>query len=129
MESETKVRASIGLTDYQVSIQAGAHILTGDEPVENGGGDTGASPFQMLLSALGACTVTTLRMYAQRKQLNVGEIIVQLVMNTDKGDTLIRREIRFEKALTEEQHTRMIQIANLCPVHKVLAGKIQIETV
>jgi putative redox protein len=128
MEEETKARATIGNLNYQVSIQAGKHLLKGDEPVEKGGGDTGASPFQFLLSSLGACTITTLRMYAQKKQWNVGEINVELVMNTDKGETFIRRQISYSEKLSEEQHARMIQIANLCPVHKILTGTIKIET-
>jgi putative redox protein len=61
-------KASIGTANYAVSITAGHHELNADEGPELGGKDAGPAPYELLCSALGACTAITLRMYAERKQ-------------------------------------------------------------
>jgi putative redox protein len=60
-------RATIGTTNYAVAIAAGHHQLNADEGPALGGKDTGPAPFDILCSALSACTAITLRMYAERK--------------------------------------------------------------
>ncbi len=62
-----QARASIGTIDYAVSITAGRHALTADEPIEYGGRDSGPTPSELLCTALCACTSITLRMYAKHK--------------------------------------------------------------
>ena len=70
--------AHIGERNYQVDIEAGRHRLSADEPPALGGADAGPAPFQLLLSALGACTTITLRMYAQRKGWDLNGVDVDL---------------------------------------------------
>jgi putative redox protein len=128
MGKETTAKAVIGNINYRVTITADGNTIVADEPVDSGGGNTGFSPSQLLLSSLGACTVITLRMYANRKQWNVGDISVDLSMTTEKGDTQIHRAISYSNAVTEEQKKRLLQIADNCPIHNILTGKITITT-
>jgi len=128
MSKETFASAQLGSTNYRVTITANGNTIVADEPVENGGGNTGFTPSQLLISSLGACTSITLRMYAARKQWNVGDITVDLTMTTEKGNTQINRTISYSNTVTEEQKERLIQIADKCPIHSILTGKISIST-
>ncbi|WEJ74809.1 OsmC family protein [Pseudomonas sp. PSE14] len=127
--AEPTVRASFAGAAFQVKLSAGEHEWLGDVPAGLGGGDTGPSPHQLLLSALGACTSITVAMYAQRKGLPLESIDVDLkVLQERPGHTEIGRDIRLAGALTEEQRTRLLEIANACPIHKVLSGEIVITS-
>jgi putative redox protein len=132
MSEVLKVRASSADAPYKVSLaDDDGHQWLADEPVEAGGGNSGPNPKQLLLSSLGACTAITLRMYAARKQWPLEGVEVELEFNPDgapASGTDIRRSIVVHGALTDEQRERLLQIANACPIHKVLSGEIRIES-
>ena len=128
MSDQATVSAKTLEAKYRVRIAAGQNEVITDEPIEKGGGDTGFSPYQLLLASLAACTAITVRMYAERKGWNVGEISVDVAMQTDKGDTKIVRKLGFSASLKSEEHERLIAVANACPVHKILTGKIAVAT-
>ncbi len=128
MSKETTAKATIGAINYRVTITADGNSIVTDEPLDSGGGNTGFSPQQLLVSSLSACTIITLRMYAIRKQWNVGDISVDLLMTTEKGNTQINQIISYSNSVTEEQKKRLMQIADNCPIHKILTGKIFINT-
>jgi putative redox protein len=114
---------------YAQAISAGKHQLTADEPESRGGTATGPTPYTLLLSALGACTAITLRMYADRKGWTLGTIEIGLRMLRSKdGRERIEREIRVGGALTEEQKTRLGEIAGKTPVSKSLTAGLPIAT-
>lgn len=114
------------------SIRNGQHQLRADEPEDLGGDDTGPAPYGFLLSALGACTSMTVRLYADSKKWPLQHIHVRLVHEkrraTERDDNPpasgwideIRREIELQGALTDEQRARLLEIANRCPVHRSL---------
>lgn len=108
------------------------HILHGDEPIENGGKDTGPTPTELVLSGLASCTVSTLRMYADKKGWNVDNIEVTLSIQTTKSETGQSAEIESVIAITgnvtDEQKQRMLEIARKCPVHKLLTNPILINS-
>lgn len=116
------------------------HMWAIDEPLANGGSDTGPDPYEVLLSALGACTAMTLRSYATRKNWEVGQISVALQHNrvhaVDCVDCetapaaidRIVREIQIAGDLGDDKKAALLEIANKCPVHRTLEADIVIET-
>lgn len=139
-EDVVRVRET-GMGRFQQEIRTGKHRLVADEPASNGGLDTGPDPYGYLLSALGACTSMTLRMYAERKKIPLARTTVDLrhsrIHATDCADCEtkeglvdhIDRVIRLEGDLTEEQRARLLEIADKCPVHRTLTSEIRIKTV
>jgi len=115
-------------TGYAQQIETAGHHLTADEGTAAGGTDTGPAPYGLLLASLGACTSITLRMYADRKGWQLGDIHVALRhQKSDAGDQ-IERDIRFGAALSEEQRTRLAEIAEKTPVTKTIRAGATIQT-
>lgn len=137
---EGEVWTRVSGSGYLTEVSAGEHQLVADEPKSSGGTDLGPSPYGFLLAALGACTAMTLRMYADFKKIDLKEVEVKLTHDkvhqvdgnqaeTSKGKIdQIKRVIRIEGNLTQEQRNRLIEIADRCPVHKTLEGKPEIIT-
>jgi putative redox protein len=115
---------------YACTIRNGKHQLTADEPAAIGGTDTGSSPYQLLLSGLGACTAITLRMYADRKGWKLGKIKVDLEIHKDdeKDTGKIKRVITFGEPLTEEQRSKLAEIAQKTPVTRTIMAGAPITT-
>jgi putative redox protein len=120
--------ATIGKDHYRTEIITGAKTVVADEPEELGGTNTGPAPGEFLLVALASCTAITLRMYADRKNWDVTKIVVEVNFEKIENKTIFKREIELTGDLTEEQRTRLLQIANACPVHKTLTNPIEIQT-
>jgi uncharacterized OsmC-like protein/pimeloyl-ACP methyl ester carboxylesterase len=124
---------------YAQRVTVGPHHLVVDEPVKNGGDDTGPSPYGLLLAGLGACTSMTLRMYAEHKGLPLERVSVRLrhqkVRAEDCADCrtetgkvdVIERELRLEGPLAPAQRERLLEIANRCPVHRTLHAEVVVR--
>jgi putative redox protein len=117
---------------YGQFITSGHHVLGADEPVELGGRDTGADPFELLLAALGACTAMTIRMYANRKSLRLDRISVQLrhVQRATGNDIKDRfeRVISLDGQLSTEERQHLLMIAERCPVSQTLKRSSDISS-
>jgi uncharacterized OsmC-like protein len=136
--SQVVVRGSAA--GFAQEIVAGRHRIAADEPVSAGGTDTGLSPYDLLLAALGACTSITVGMYARRKGWPLEEVTVNLrhseihaqdcaECETKEGMLdRIERDVHFAGSLTAEQRTKLLEIANKCPVHRTLTSEIDIKT-
>ncbi len=121
-------------------IVAGEHHLRADEPLASGGTDTGPTPYDLLLAALGACTSMTVGMYARRKSWPLEEIAVRLqhskIHAKDCADCetkevfldRIDRELEFTGPLTPEQRSKLLEIAESCPVHRTLMSQVNIRS-
>ena len=114
---------------YATRIHTGDYELTADEPVARHGTATGPSPFQLMLSALGACTTITLRMDAERKGWELGTISVSLVLRKPaEGPDEVLREVRASAPLTPEMRAKLAEIADKTPVTRALRAGLVIQT-
>jgi putative redox protein len=123
---------------FAQQIAVGAHRIAGDEPVAVGGTDTGPSPYDMLLAALGSCTSMTLAMYARNKKWPLEAVTVYLrhsrIHAADCADCetkegkldRIEREIDLAGELSAEQRQRLLAMGDRCPVHRTLTSEIRI---
>jgi putative redox protein len=120
--------ASIGTVDYATALTTGhQHRLTADEGPELGGKDAGPAPYDLLTSALGACTVITLRMYAERKQWPVTAVHADIHFKRDDKVESIDRVLHIEGA-DADQKKRMAEIAEKTPVTLTLKRSLEIRT-
>jgi len=135
------VTARIGKAGFHVDLDARRHRLASDEPASLGGTDTGATPYELLLSALGSCTAITLRMYADRKGLPLESVEVRVrqarahepdcenCATEIVGVDHIERQITLIGPLSPDMTKRLLEIADRCPVHQTLSRGIPVEPV
>ena len=124
----TRATAVIGTADFATTITVGGRVLTADEPPDNGGGDAGFAPYDLLLSALGACTAITLRMYAERKDWDLRSVAVDLhFYRVDKAEK-IDRIVTLTGGLDDAQRTRLAEICERTPVTLTLKNGLTIAT-
>lgn len=121
-------------------IQMGRHSGLSDEPKELGGQDKGPTPYDLLMASLGSCTSMTLFLYAQRKGWGLKKVTVHLSHGKIHAEDCrdcesesgkieeIQRKIHLDGNLDEKQRSRLIEIADRCPVHRTLSGEIKIRT-
>jgi putative redox protein len=120
-----------GAGGYQVEIRAAGATFFADEPAAAGGLGSGPTPYDLLSSALGACTAMTVRLYAQRKGWPLRAVSVRVVHRRDglQAKDRFAREITMEGDLTPDQRGRLLEIANRCPVHLTLERGSDVLTV
>jgi putative redox protein len=136
--SDNRVIARTGKIGFRTEIIANGHSLIADEPIPAGGANSGPTPYDLLVSALGACTGMTLRVYADYKKLSLDAVIVRLRHQKihaedcqdceDPGSKIdfIEREIELHGDLDEPTRRKLLDIANRCPVHRTLESRSRI---
>jgi putative redox protein len=123
-----RAEANIGITNYVVAILAGHHELSADESLEFGGQDAGPAPYELLCSALCACTAITLRMYAERKHWPLSGVHVSAHFKRTDNEEGIDRILKFEGELNDGQRARLADIAERTPITLTLKQGIRIIT-
>ncbi|MBO9676052.1 MAG: OsmC family protein [Sphingobacteriaceae bacterium] len=126
-----KVKASLGTEKYYTEVIAGENKIITDEPIEQGGGNKGFNPFEILATSLASCTAATLRMYIDKKGWNIPLINVEVELKNypQIPKTQFGRTINFgADQLNEEIKDKLLKIANACPIHKMLTNNIEVLT-
>ncbi|WP_194852392.1 bifunctional alpha/beta hydrolase/OsmC family protein [Nonlabens antarcticus] len=141
LNSDQPVVASLDENQvFTTQMRAGRHYFTADEPTGYGGNDYGPTPYDLVSSGLASCTVMTIQMYARRKKWSVENVECHVTYDkqhvadcedcdddTSKIDTFTRH-IKFNADLEPAQITKLLEIANKCPVHRTLHSQTQILT-
>ena len=140
---ESEMRSVVvrgGAAGFAQEVVVGSHRMAADEPVSVGGTDTGPSPYDFLVAALGAFTSITVGMYARRKGWPLQEVAVNLrhskIHASDCAECGTREgildrielDLHLSGSLTNEQRSKLLEIANKCPVHRTLTSEIVITT-
>ncbi|MCP4336221.1 MAG: OsmC family protein, partial [Gammaproteobacteria bacterium] len=138
--AEGEVVSRTRLDGFRTEVQLGHHKIVADEPLSVGGTDRGPTPYDLLSAALATCTSMTLRMYANHKRLDLesatvrvehGKIHAKDCEDCESGGGKIdefRRTVALEGDLTDAERSRMLEIADRCPVHRTLHGEIKVRT-
>ena len=126
---ESVVAEATGEGTFQVRIQTGEHSFLMDEPVDYGGLGSGPSPFDLLGAALGACTLMTMKLYAERKGWKLGPLSVRVTHRKGSPDAKDRFDRMIQLGeVTDEQRERLLYIAERCPVHLLLERGAEVST-
>jgi putative redox protein len=128
---ENDITGTIGTQKYLCTISWRNGKLLMDEPESVGGKDLGPDPFSTFLASLAGCTLSTLRMYIDRKAWDIPEINISLNLTQEnEGElvTTISRTITFTKEISAEQKERLLFIAEKCPISKILKNTINLKT-
>ncbi|MDT0676249.1 bifunctional alpha/beta hydrolase/OsmC family protein [Autumnicola musiva] len=140
LETDHQTVANLGNEGLTTEIKTGIHNFIADEPVKIGGNNYGPTPYELISAGLAACTSMTLQMYARRKKWPLQNVETHIdyakqhafdCHNCEEEDSKIDtflREIVISGNLNKEQKERLLEIADKCPVHKSLTGKIQVKT-
>ena len=123
-----KVQSQFGVGSLQQKLAVGDLHLLADAEVARGGAGTGPSPHEYLAAALASCTSMTLKMYSERKTWKLENAIVTVDIERTNDVEILSRDIQLIGELDNEQKERLLDVASKCPIHKALAGEIQIKT-
>lgn len=124
----TSVHVAAAGGPFAHNIQVRHHTVVCDEATDVGGEDRGPNPTELLLGALGACVAMTLKMYAGRKGWELGDLTIDLKGRDDNGVFVVERALHFGAPLTDEQRTRLAEIAARCPVSRRITGPVEIRS-
>ena len=131
MKDTLHANGTLGSENYLMKIKTTNHTVMVDEPESIGGSNQYPNPAQYLLSALASCTAITIKMYANNKKWNVGEINVDVKMKEviSSGKTIkkIVKAVQFENPLEDDQIERLLTIGSKCPISKLLEQPIEME--
>ena len=126
----SKITVHTGNELYKTEIRSETNFIVSDEPESSGGKDLGFSPKELLAASLASCTGITLRMYANRKGWDLTDIKVEITFDTDSVDNKFKiiRNIILSGSLDDSQKARLLNIADKCPIHKIITNPIEITT-
>lgn len=125
---------------YAQAVSIGSHVFHADESFDVGGGDIGPNPHELLMASLGACASITAQMYAKRKQWNLQSVHVDVayerVLAADNAASAatvgmvdqFEMQISLAGNLSEDQRNRLFEIADHCPIHRMLTSGVKIQS-
>lgn len=125
----TKVTVRTGKENYRAVVMSDSHHFVADEPLVAGGKDLGPNPGELLSSALATCSAITMKMYAERKGWPLEEARVEVDFENfrKKGETVFFKSVELKGNLDDEQRAKLLEIGGKCPIHRILAGDVQVN--
>jgi len=114
---------------FVAELTSRGHTILADVPQQSGGTDLALDPHEIFEAALAACTIITVQMYAERKNWKLESADVRVSVDQEAAQSHLTREISFRGELDEQQIARLLEIADRCPIHKLMTGQISISTV
>lgn len=114
--------------NLKVSLASDLHEISSDVSISLGGDGSALNPHELLEAALAACTSITVSMYARHKKWDLTDIKVKVQTVKEGPENIMSRVIEFIGELDQEQKTRLLDVANKCPIHKLLSAQVNIET-
>lgn len=127
MSHEASVHAR-GRQGLAQELRARRHAFAADEPEASGGADSAPNPMELYLGGLAACTAITLRMYAQRKGFELGDVKVDCRLVRDGDAVRVERTVRIDPPPPEERRARLAEIAEKTPVTKLVKAGVAVAT-
>jgi putative redox protein len=125
--SERRLTATLGREGYTTVMSTRTHTLVADEPLDIGGGDVPANPYEYLMASLASCTAITMRMYAERKGWPMEGVDVTIQMSAERLPS-ITRTLEVRGPLDDAQRARLVEIADACPISRLLKAGVAITT-
>ncbi len=113
---------------FHASLSDSRHLIDADLSRELGGEDKGMNPHELMEAALVGCTLQTMQMYAKRKGWDIGKTKVGVKFISEGKEVVIGRTLSFDPHLNGEQRDKLTEIANKCPIHKVLHAPTTVQT-
>ncbi|WP_420001659.1 OsmC family protein [Acinetobacter sp. LF10] len=115
---------------WKGEVTSGTHQFLTDKPESFGGHDTGPAPYDFLTASLASCTMITLRMYAQHKQIDLGEFTVEVDFHTNREQQeRIERRVIFKQPISQDLQEKFLNVCSKTPVTKTLLRSLDIQTV
>lgn len=115
---------------WKGEVSSGTHQFLTDKPESFGGHDTGPAPYDFLTSSLASCTMITLRMYAQHKEIDLGEFSVEVDFHTNREQQeRIERRVIFVQPISQDLKEKLLNVCSKTPVTKTLLRSLDIQTV
>lgn len=115
---------------WKGEVTSGSHQFLTDKPESLGGHDTGPAPYDFLTASLASCTMITLRMYAQHKQINLGDFSVEVDFYTNREQQeKIERRVIFKQPVSPDLKEKLLNVCSKTPVTKTLLRSLDIQTV
>ena len=114
---------------WKGEVSSGTHQFLTDKPEQFGGHDTGPAPYDFLTASLASCTMITLRMYAQHKEIDLGEFTVEVDFYTNREQQeRIERRVVFKQTVTQDLQEKLLNVCSKTPVTKTLLRSLDIHT-
>ena len=117
-----------GIKNFLVKSSVRNHEVISDVSKESGGDDQGMNPHELLETALAACTSITVKMYAKRKAMKLDDVLVEVHTAKEGKESLLSRKITLLGELSMEEKARLMEIADKCPIHRLLTSQVTIQT-
>jgi len=114
---------------WKGEVKSGTHQFLTDKPEQFGGHDTGPAPYDFLTTSLASCTMITLRMYAQHKEMDLGAFSVEVDFHTNRDQQeRIERRVIFEQPISQDLKEKLLNVCSKTPVTKTLLRSLDIQT-